>query len=96
MQEEVSELVEIHFVSRNIIVSTHYLIGDRFLRVDNVVEGSVNGMPTDEVVAGNIVFLADTMCAILALATIGIRPRKLNESDIGGGCKSETDPGRLD
>lgn len=96
MQEEVSELVEIHFVSRNIIVSTHYLIGDRFLRVDNVVEGSVNGMPTDEVVAGNIVFLADTMGAILALATIGIRPRKLNKSDIGGGCKRETDPGRLD
>ena len=28
IQEEVSELVEIHFIGRNLIVSTHNLIGD--------------------------------------------------------------------
>lgn len=96
MQEEIGKLVEIHFISRNLIVSPHYLIGDRFLRVNDVVECSVDGMLADEVIAGNVVFLADTMGAILALTAVGIRPWELNESDIGGGSESETHPGRLD
>ena len=96
MEEEIGELVEVEFILGYLIVCAHYLIGDGFLCVDNVVEGPVDGVPSDEVVAGHVVFLPYSVGAVLALTAIGVCPWEFHECDIGGGRKRETDPGRLD
>lgn len=95
VKEEVCKLVEVHLIRGDFIVSTHNLTGDRFLCVDDVVEGAVNGMPSDEVVAGHVVFLPDTVGAILALTAVGISPRKFHERHVGGSREGQTDTGGL-
>ena len=57
------------------------MVGDGFLLMYDVVKGTINGASPNEVVAGDVILLPDTMDAVFALATIGIRPRKLNERD---------------
>ena len=79
----VCQFFKIHLVGGDVVVCCHDLIGDALFAVDDVVERTVNRMATDEVVAGDVVTLADAVSAVLALQAVGISPRELHEGDVG-------------
>ncbi len=73
------EFVKVHFIAGYVIVGGHDLIGDRFLAVDDGVENAVDGIAPEEVITGDVVFLADAVGSVLALAAVGVCPGKFNE-----------------
>ena len=42
----------------------------------------VYSVPTEKVIACNIILLADTVCPVLALTAIRVSPREFNKADI--------------
>lgn len=77
-----SQFVEIHFVGRYLIVSSHDLVSNGLFLVDDVVECTVDGMATDEIVTRHVVLLPNTVRSVFALAAVGISLRKFYESHV--------------
>ena len=77
------EFVEVEFVGGYVVVGCHDAVGYGLLAVYDVVELRVDGVLSDEVVACDVVFLADAVGAVLALAAVGVCLGELDECDVG-------------
>ena len=96
MEECLHELVEILGVLRYVVGGGHDLVGYGLLAVDDTVEGGVDGVAPQEVVARDVVLLADAVGPVLTLAAVGVGPRQLYEGHIGRGREREPHSCRLD
>ena len=89
-------MVEIHLVLRNLVVAVHDLGSDGLLLVDERVDGVVDGATAKEVVARDVVLLADTVGTVFALAAVGIGPSQLDECHVARCREGEPHACRLD
>ena len=64
--------------------------------MDKSVERAVDGVLTEQVVAGHVVLLPDAVGAVFALAAVGVCPGEFDECDVGGGCECESYSGGFD
>ena len=80
----------------NLIHGAGHGLRDAFFCLDDFVDVLVDCLFTEKVVARHIVFLPDTVGAILALLTVGICPRELYERHAGRCGESQADPGSFD
>lgn len=78
----VCQFFEVHLVGGDVVIGGHDLVGDALFAVDDVVERAVDGVATDEVVTGDVIFLADAVGTVLTLQAVGISPRELDKGDV--------------
>lgn len=90
------QFIKIHFISRYVIVSVHYLGGNGLLTMNERVDGLVYCPPAKQVVARHIVLLPYAVGTVFALTAVGIRPGQFDESHIGGSRERKAYTGRLD